>query len=351
MHICYTLDAILALIGKVERVGTPSADLAITSIAALDRAEPGDLSFLGNLKYKHEVATCRASVILLPIDYEGAPAQGQLFLKMQDPSVALGLLCRDIEQKMRPRPQPGIHPTAVIDPTAHVAADAHIGPHCVISAGATVGARAVLQASVFLGRDVSVGEDSFLFPHVSILDYCQIGARAYFHPGVVIGSDGYGFATINGRQEKLPQIGHVVVEEDVEIGANTTIDRARLHETRIGAGTKIDNLVQIAHNVTIGKNCLIVALVGIAGSTKICDNVTIGGQTGIAGHLTIGKGVMIGGQSGVNHNIPEGSFVRGAPAMPYLQANKIDVLKRNLPELFKRIGHLEDTLKRLAPNP
>jgi len=336
--------------GRVEG----AAAQPISGIAALKQAKAGDLAFLGNLKYKADVAASHAGVVLLPDDYVGQPAVGQAFIRLPKPSLALARICREIERLLWPKPAPGIHASAVIHPGAQVDASAHVGPLCVVESGASVGAGAVLQAQVYLGRDSQVGPDCWLMPQVSVLEYCTLGRRVRLHAGVVIGSDGFGYDTNKGIHEKIPQIGRVVIEDDVEIGASTTVDRARFNETRIGEGTKLDNLVQVAHNVIIGKHCLIAAQVGISGSTTLGDYIVIGGQAGVAGHLHIGTQSMIGGQSGVIHDLEPKSYVRDSPAMPYMIAQKVHVLKYRLPDLFKRVASLEETIAQLdngAPPP
>ncbi len=349
MEIAYSLEQILALVGGGQVEGT--AAQPVRAIASLKTAEPGDLSFLGNLKYKGEVAGCRASLILLPPDYEGSPQPGQAYLRVPKPSLALALVCRELERRLWPKPAPAVHPSAVIAPTAKVSPQAYIGPFCVISDAAEVGPGTVLESHVHLGREARVGENCWLMPRSTVMDYCVVGNRVRLQPGVVLGSDGFGYETINGAHEKVPQIGRVVVEDDVEIGSNTTIDRARFNETRIGAGTKIDNLVQIGHNVIIGRHCLIVAQAGISGSTVLEDYVVLGGQAGLAGHIRIGRGAMIGAQSGVTHDLAPKSYVRDSPAFPYMVAQKIHILKGRLPELFKRVAKVEETLERLQPAP
>ncbi|OHE74459.1 MAG: UDP-3-O-(3-hydroxymyristoyl)glucosamine N-acyltransferase [Verrucomicrobia bacterium GWC2_42_7] len=348
MNISFSVEELLAITSPSRTQG--DLKIQITGIAALDKAQKGDLSFLGNQKYKHEVPTSKASVLLLPEDFAEEPKPDQLFVHVKNPSFALGQICRVIESKLWPKREPSIHPSAIIAESAQIAKSAYIGPYCVIGEGAIIGENAILESQISIGRHVIIGDKAWLAPHVSIYDFSKIGTGVRIHSGAVIGSDGFGYETVNGIHEKIPQVGCVVIENDVEIGANTTIDRARFAETRIGQGTKIDNLVQIAHNVSIGKNCFIVALAGISGSTVIEDYVVVAGQAGIAGHLHIGKGVMIGGQSGVNHSIPAGSFVRGAPALPHMQANRIDILKKQLPELFKRISTIEETIKKLSPS-
>jgi UDP-3-O-[3-hydroxymyristoyl] glucosamine N-acyltransferase len=204
-----------------------------------------------------------------------------------------------------------------------------------------VGERTHLQAQVFLGRNASVGDDAWLMPRVSVAAECVVKNRVRLQPGVVVGSDGFGYEFVAGRHEKVPQVGRVVIEDDVEIGANSTLDRARFSETIVGEGTKIDNLVQIAHNVVIGRHCLICAQAGISGSTTLEDYVIVGGQAGLAGHLTVGRGSKIDGQTGVNADLAAGSFVKGTPCLPYGLEQRINVLRQRLPELFKRVAVLE----------
>jgi UDP-3-O-[3-hydroxymyristoyl] glucosamine N-acyltransferase len=240
-----------------------------------------------------------------------------------------------------PQPAPGIHPTAVVAAGARVAASATVGPLCVVEDGVTIGERTHLQAQAFVGRNASIGDDCWLMPRVSIATECVVKDRVRLAAGVVIGSDGFGYEFVQGRHEKVPQVGNVVIENDVEIGANSTLDRARFSRTVVGEGTKIDNLVQIGHNVIIGKHCLICAQAGVSGSSVIEDYVVLGGQAGVAGHLTIGKGSKADGQTGINSDLAPGSFVKGSPCMPYNLEQRFNVLKKKLPELFKRVDALE----------
>jgi UDP-3-O-[3-hydroxymyristoyl] glucosamine N-acyltransferase len=346
VRIAYTVEELLRLTGEGRVEG--EAALPVSGIASLKQAAPGDLAFLGNMKYKADVAGSRATVVLLPEDYEGQPTAGQAFIRLLKPSLALARVCREIERLLWPKPAPGVHASAVVAPGAVVDPAAHVGPQCLIEAGAHIGPGAVLQAQVYVGRDAKVGDDCWLMPHVAVMEYCTLGRRVRLHAGVVVGSDGFGYDTHHGAHEKIPQIGRVAIEDDVEIGANTTLDRARFSETRIGEGTKIDNLVQIGHNVIIGKHCLIVAQVGVSGSTTIEDYVVIGGQAGLTGHLHIGAQSMIGAQSGVIHDLPAKSYVRDSPSLPYMVAQKVHVLKSRLPELFKRLATLEETVAQLA---
>lgn len=342
MQVSFTPEDIIAITQAKESRGATSQ--TVRGLAALSDAAPGDLSFLGNAKYKNEVPTTRASVVLLPKDFAGEPQSDQLFLLVDNPSIALARICARIEQSLWPQPAPGVHASAVVAAGAQVASSATIGPLCIIEAGATIGERVHLQAQVFVGRNSTIGDDSWLMPGVVVATECQLGKRVRVQPGAVIGSDGFGYEFVKGRHEKVPQVGVVVVGDDVEIGANSTIDRARFSQTRIGEGTKIDNLVQIGHNVIIGQHCLLVSQVGISGSTKLEDYVVLGGQVGVGGHITIAKGAKAGGQAGITANVSAGAFVNGTPAIPYLLERKVAVLQQRLPELFRRVDTIESQL-------
>lgn len=343
MQVSFTAADIAAITQPKSSRG--STQDAIHGLAGLAEAGAGELSFLGNAKYKTEVAKTRASVVLLPPDYAGEPAANQLFLFVDNPSAALARICSRIEQSLWPKPAAGVHPSAVVAPDARIAPSATIGPLCVVESGATIDDRAHLQAQVFIGRGASIGADSWLMAGTLVAPECKLGQRVRLQPGVVIGSDGFGYEFVNGRHEKIPQVGTVEIGDDVEIGANTTLDRARFSRTAIGEGTKIDNLVQIGHNVIIGRHCLICAQVGISGSTTLEDYVVLGGQAGLGGHIRIGKGTKAGGQAGITADLPPGSFVNGTPAIPYLLERKIAVLQMRLPDLFKRVDALEAQIR------
>jgi UDP-3-O-[3-hydroxymyristoyl] glucosamine N-acyltransferase len=260
---------------------------------------------------------------------------------VENPSVALARLCARIEQSLWPKPPAGIHPSAVVAPGAQVHATAHVGPLCVVEEGAVVGAGTVLQASVFVGRNARIGGGCFLMPGVVVATACVLGERVRLQPGVVVGADGFGYEFVEGRHEKVPQVGIVVIGDDVEIGANSTLDRARFSRTVVGEGTKIDNLVQIAHNVVIGRHCILCSQVGISGSTTLEDYVILGGQVGVGGHITLGKGSKAGGQAGISSDLPPGAYVNGTPAIPYMLERRLAVLHQRLPDLFKRVERLE----------
>jgi UDP-3-O-[3-hydroxymyristoyl] glucosamine N-acyltransferase len=316
----------------------------ITGVAALAEATSADLSFLGNAKYADAVAASRAGAILVPVAFAGKPAAGQAFLRVANPSYALALFCGVLEARLWPRPPAGIHATSVVAASAKVDPSAHVGPLCVIGEGAVVAAGAVLEARCHVGPRASVGVDCWLKPGVVVGDYCVLGARCRIQSGAVIGSDGFGYEPVNGEIRRIPQIGNVVLEDDVEVGANSTLDRARFSQTVVGRGTKIDNLVQIAHNVRIGRQCLITAQVGIAGSTTLGDHCVLGGQAGVAGHLTLGDRVKLGAQTGLFEDVPADGFMNGTPAVPFGLERRLVVLSRRLPDLFKKVDSLTASL-------
>jgi len=343
MQVASTPAELAAIVGAQRTAG--STTQPIRDIASLAAARPGDLSFLGNAKYRGQVADSAASVLLLPLDYTGEPRPDQVFLFVENPSVALAKVCARVEAALWPKPAPGIHPSAVVDPGARIDPTAHVGPLCVVEAGAQIGAGAVLQASVFVGRDAQVGEGCLVMPGVVIATTCSLGRRVRLQPGVVIGSDGFGYEFVAGRHQKVPQIGTVVIGDDVEIGANSTLDRARFSRTVVGEGTKIDNLVQIAHNVVIGRHCILCAQAGVSGSTTLEDYVILGGQAGLGGHITLGQGSKVGGGAGLASSIPAGAYVNGTPAIPYMLERRIAILQQRLPDLFKRVEALEKNLE------
>lgn len=344
MRFALSVAKIIQLIGEdCSLEGAYAGDIG--AISSLGEAEPGDLSFLGNLKYRSDLANSRASVILVPQDEPFTAGANQLLIKVTNPSLSLALICRFIESQLSPAPTAGIHATAVIEQGVEVAPDASIGPFCYLKTGAKIGPAAILDSHVCVGKNAVVGPSSYLGPQVVLSDFSQLGAGNRISAGVVIGADGYGYEYHEKAHRRVPQIGHVVTGDDVDIGANSTIDRARFGVTSIGQGTKIDNLVQIAHNVRIGAHCLIVAQVGISGSTVLEDGVVVGGQAGIVGHLNIGAGSQIAGASVVTHSLEANSKVRGYPAEPMLLFNRISVLQRKLPSLFKRFSQLERSLQ------
>ena len=322
--------------------GDGAAD--IRRIAAIEDAGPGDLTFFANPKYAVHVRETRASAVILPNGAEVAPPAGVALLRTANPYLAFA---RAAEIFAPPPAIPrGVHPLASVDPTASVAPDAAIGAFVSVGARARIGARAMLFPHVTVGEAAVIGDDCLLHSRVSVRERVVVGNRVVVQDGAVIGSDGFGFArTEQGTHHKIPQAGGVVIEDDVEIGANTTIDRPAVGETRIGAGTKIDNLVQVAHGVKIGRQVLLAAQVGIAGSTKLEDRVTLAGQVGVAGHLTVGAGVIATAQTGIPNSVEPGTMISGYPAIGNRDWLKSSAVFRRLPELKKAVSDLQ---KRLA---
>jgi UDP-3-O-[3-hydroxymyristoyl] glucosamine N-acyltransferase len=315
----------------------------IERIAGIEDAGPGDLTFFANPKYAADLRRTRASAVILAEQAEAAPCA---MLRSRHPYLAFAkavALFADDD-----RPAPGVHALALVEKGAHVAPDASVGPFAVVGEGARIGVRTILWPHATVGRDAEIGDDCVIHARVSIRERVRIGNRVVIQDGAVIGSDGFGFArTPEGTHHKIPQIGGVVIEDDVEIGANTTIDRPAVGETRIGAGTKIDNLVQIAHGVAIGRNTLLAAQVGIAGSTTLEDSVTLAGQVGVAGHVTIGKGAIATAQTGIPNSVEAGALVSGYPAIPNRDWLKSSAVFRKLPELKKMVAELERRIAEL----
>ncbi len=314
----------------------------VSRVAGIDDAGPGDLTFVANPRYLARLATTRASAVIVAPEVETALPS----LVADAPYVvfaqALALL------NPQERPGPGIHATAVVDPTASLGEGVHVGPLAVVGPRVRVGAGSVLHPHVVLYPDVVVGDDCVLHSGVQVREGCRLGHRVVVHNGAVLGADGFGFAKDKeGRYQKIPQVGIVVIEDDVEIGALTAVDRAALSETRIGRGTKIDNLVQIGHSVMIGPDSVLAAQVGIAGSTKVGQRVTLAGQVGVAGHIAVGDGVVATGQTGITNSLDPGSVVSGTPAIENRMWRKASVLAARLPELLKRVRDLERRLLRL----
>jgi UDP-3-O-[3-hydroxymyristoyl] glucosamine N-acyltransferase len=314
--------------------------IAISGFAPADRARAGDLTFAENELYFGRAEKSDASVILVG---QGVTSTVKTLIRVANPRVAFA----HVLSLFFPEPAlaSGRHPSVVVGAEAQVDPTAHIGPHCVIGERAIIGPRARLIGGNHIGADCVVGEDSYLAPNVTLYSRTQVGRRVRIHAGTVIGSDGFGYVFHEGRHLKVPQIGNVVIEDDVEIGANVSIDRGALGSTVVGKGTKIDNLVQIGHNVVLGEHCILCGHVGIAGSTRVGDYTTMAGQVGIAGHLAIGSRVTIGAQSGVMNNIPDGEKWLGAPAQPDREMKRIFIALQRLPDLAKRLQELERRFK------
>lgn len=313
--------------------------------APLEKAGPADLAFMADPALAPAALSSRAGCLLAPRGCEEALKTfpgAAIFTK--NPKYAFMLALRLIEKEMRPLPAPGAHPSAVVSAAAKIGADVHIGPCAVIEDGAVIDTGAVIGAQCYVGRNARVGARSRLYPGVKLLDACEVGIEVIVHAGAVIGSDGYGYISPRGAHEKIPQLGKVIIGDKAEIGANTAIDRAALEATVIGAGTKIDNLVHIAHNVQTGKHCLIIAQAGIAGSTAIGNGVIIAGQAGVSDHLTIGDNTVVMGKTGVISSLGPNQVVFGHTARPRLQAMKIEALLGKLPEMHRALAKLKKHL-------
>jgi UDP-3-O-[3-hydroxymyristoyl] glucosamine N-acyltransferase len=314
----------------------------IRGVAALDQAQKGDLSFLSNPRYAAAMKTTRATAVLVNETWQGETPAALIRVKSADAAFAQAAAWMARPAVVYP---PGVHPTAVIAEGVQLGQGVHIGPYCVIAKGAALGDRTVLVAQCYVGQGCEIGCDGLFYPQVTLREYTRIGKRVIVHNSAVIGSDGFGYVKEAGHWKKIPQVGGVVVGDDVEIGAGTTIDRARFGETRIGNGVKIDNLVQVAHNVTIGEDTAIAAEVGIAGSSHIGARCQLGGQCGINGHLHIGDDVVVGATATVLKDVPSGMFVSGYPAMPHDEARKAHAHMMRIPELKKKVAGLEERLK------
>jgi UDP-3-O-[3-hydroxymyristoyl] glucosamine N-acyltransferase len=328
-----------------ERLGCElhgDGGVEVDGVAGIEQAGPGDLTFLANPRYASHLATTRAAAVILAPGQE-APRPT---LVSDNPYLTFA----QAVALLRPpaRPAPGVHPSALVDRSAVLGADVHVGALAVVGRGARVGARSVLHPQVVLYEGVEVGEDCVLHSGVLVRERCRLGSRVVVQNGAVIGGDGFGFARDReGRYRKFPQVGIVVIEDDVEIGALTAVDRAALGETRIGRGTKLDNLVQVGHSVSIGEDTVLAGQVGIAGSTRVGSRVTLAGQVGVAGHLTIGDGVIATAQTGIPGSVEEGSVVSGYPAIENRAWLKSSAVFAKLPELQKRLRELEREVESL----
>ncbi|MBU0983246.1 MAG: UDP-3-O-(3-hydroxymyristoyl)glucosamine N-acyltransferase [candidate division Zixibacteria bacterium] len=333
----FTLHALAA---AVEATVDGDGETLITGVAPIESAGSGDISFVANAKYTRHIATTGASALILA---PGVPCQHRPVIRHANPYLAYAHIVDMLYADAVPM-APGIDASAQVHESATVDATACVGPLCDVAAGAAIGASTRLLSSVFVGRDVRIGANCLFYPGVRIMHGCRIGNNVILHAGAVIGSDGFGFAPSPTGLKKIKQIGWVEVSDDVEIGANTTVDRGAIGPTKVGRRTKIDNLVQIGHNVVIGDDCIIVSQVGISGSTKVGNRVVLAGQVGVVGHIEIGNDVQIGAQSGVAKSVPAGTKVFGSPARGLIETNRIQASLTRLPELLKRVRQLEKKL-------
>lgn len=331
-----TLKEIAELVGGTVQ---GNSDLKISGVTNIEDAGASEITF-AIPPHIEKAAGCAAAAVIIPGNVTDFPKPAIL---VENPRIAF---TKVLELFTPPTiVERGVHPTAVVGSNVQLGDNVAIMAHAVIADNARVGANTVIYPHVYVGESVSIGDNAVIFPNVTVYAHCELGARTVIHSGAVVGSDGFGFVTVRGRHHKVPQIGNVVIEDDVEVGANTTIDRATTGSTVVKQGTKIDNLVHLAHNVVIGENCFIVAQTGIAGSTKVGNNVTFAGQSGSVGHITIGDNCVFAGRAAPTRDVPANSFFAGFPGRPHKEWLKAEAAQRKVPDLLKKVQELE---KRLA---
>ena len=324
--------------------GNPA--VVVSGVADLRAAGPGQVSFAAQPRYLSEVAGSAAAAVIVP-KAAAIPSPKPALLRVADPDAAFGAACALFAPPLPALPR-GVHPQALVSPQAKLGAGVSVGAFAVVEAGAEIGAGTTLYPQTYIGHGAILGRDCLLYPFASVRERCRLGDRIILHNGAVIGSDGFGYSVdAQGVRTKIPQVGIVVLEDDVEIGANTTVDRARFGETRIGKGTKVDNLVMIAHNCVIGEHSVLCSQVGLAGTTTLGKHVICAGQAGLAGHLTVGDGAVIGAQAGVPSDLPGGQMYLGAPAVPRLEFGKSLAHVAGLPKLKEHVKDLEARLAAL----
>ena len=334
----FTLQELASMSGG-ELVGDPK--VKITGAASLAEATSGEISFFSNRKYIGLLRKTRASAVFVPPDFGEPLAAAQV--RVADPIKAF----EQLVLRFAPKPitfAPGIHPSAIVGSSVRLGERVSIQPHAVIEDGSEIGDDTIIGAGSYIGRETTIGAMCLIYPLVTIRERSRIGSQVIIHSGAVIGADGFGFEMVDGRHQKIQQLGIVQIDDDVEIGANTTVDRARFGRTWIQQGVKIDNLVQIAHNVIIGKNSVIVAQTGISGSTRVGESVLMGGQVGIVGHIEIADGTMIAAQSGITKSVPGGVWF-GSPAVPFAEAKQQIAWIHRLGKLFARVKEIEKKLR------
>lgn len=342
MSLAMTTAEIAAFLhGKLTGAG----DVVIQGVAKIEQAGPQELTFLSNPRYAKYLDTTAAGAVLVA---QGVSSARMAVIEVEDPYAGFLLLLEHFHP-LQPWLPKGVHPTAVIEPSAVVAEDVSVGAYCYVGPRSVIGRGTRIYPHAVIGADVTVGADCEIHSHVSVREGVVLGDRVVIQDGAIIGSDGFGFAPTPAGYRKIPQRGRVVIAENVEVGANTTIDRATLGETVIGRGTKLDNLIQIAHNVTIGSDTVIAALTGISGSAKIGDRCRIGGQVGIVGHLAVGDDVMIGAKSGIAGDVESQTVVSGSPARPHALWKRIEAALNRLPELLRRVRKLESAVFSHSP--
>ncbi len=329
--------------GSVEGNG----DIIIDSFAKIEEGREGAISFLANPKYTHFIYDTESSAVLVSRDFSPEKPLKCTLIRVDDPYATVAFLMRMASKMLEPNPV-GVEQPCFIAEGVEVPADAYIGAFAYVGKGAKLAPGVKIFPGAYIGDGVKLGAGSVVKPNASVYHGCVIGERCIVHSGAVIGADGFGFAPTENGYEKIPQLGNVVLEDDVEIGANTTIDRAMMGATRVGRGTKLDNLIQVAHNCTIGEQTVMAAQVGIAGSTHIGSRCMFGGQVGLAGHITVGDNVQLGAQSGVPNSIPSDKRMMGSPAIPAPNFARMVVAQKNLPDLMRRLQQLEQAVAKLS---
>ncbi|MBD5332091.1 MAG: UDP-3-O-(3-hydroxymyristoyl)glucosamine N-acyltransferase [Bacteroides sp.] len=321
--------------GTVEGNG----DARISTFAKIEEGQPGAISFLANPKYTHHIYTTRSTAVLVSRDFVAEQPVSTTLIRVDDPYATVAHLLSEVQKIMCP-PRHGIEQPCFIATDAEVAPDAYIGAFAYIGKGAKIGAGAQIYPQTYVGDNVSIGDNTTLYPGVKVYHGCRIGCRCIIHSGAVIGADGFGFAPTEHGYDKIPQTGIVELDNDVEIGANTTIDRAMMGATKIGRGVKLDNLIQIAHNCSVGRDTVMAAQAGIAGSTKVGERCMIGGQVGVAGHISVGDGAQIAAQSGIQKEVAPGARLFGSPAIDLTEYGRQAVNVRRLSGLYKKVDEL-----------
>ncbi len=338
------LSKISALVGAAAPAGKES--LAITGVATLTDATPNDLSFLGSDAFVKDFVGTRAGVVLVQKKVKLKSESHTIVLRVEDADLAMAKVLEQLAEPI-PRPAAGADASARVDPTAQLDEGAAVGPFCFVGARSKIGAGSILHAHVFVGPDVSIGQNCEIFPNVTIRERITIGDRVIINAGSVLGTDGFGYRWDGSKHAKIPQIGTVIIEDDVEIGSCVCVDRAKFSVTRVGRGTKIDNLVQIAHNCVIGPHCVIVGQVGLAGSATLGAGVVLGGQVAVRDHVTIGDRAMVAACAAVAEDIPPGAVVSGVPALPHRQTLREQAAIRRLPDLIVHARKLQEQVDEL----
>ncbi|MBM3250248.1 MAG: UDP-3-O-(3-hydroxymyristoyl)glucosamine N-acyltransferase [Candidatus Omnitrophica bacterium] len=315
----------------------------INGVAGIKEAVRGEITFVANPKYLPLIENTRASCVIVGRDCD---TPKRPVIRVENPSLAFAKTVSMFSPGETTHPR-GIHPAAIVGKDVTLGKNVSLGPYVVVEDGVKIGDNTTIYPGSFIGHHTAIGKDCLIYANVSIRERITIGERVIIHSGTVIGSDGFGFATIEGLHHKIPQIGTVEIGDDVEIGANVTIDRARFEKTVVGGGTKIDNLVQVAHNVVIGENSIIVAQAGISGSTVIGNSVTIAGQAGLVGHIRIGDGAVLAAQAGVTKSVPAHTMVSGYPARPHDKARRVNACVQNLPALYEKIDRIQERIEEL----